>query len=129
MRVAAARRAASPPPAASVSRRTRAASGFWSSGSSSAAMARMAESKRSIWTGKASRKSPETRIVTSTRGRFSSIASITRKPVTRPDAASHTGIAPISARAWATSSPPVRMLAVPQSESAMARGQSPSSCT
>ena len=42
-------------------------------------------------------------------------------PVTRPLAGSQTGRAPISASAWAMSSPPVRMLAVPQAESASAR--------
>ncbi len=41
--------------------------------------------------------------------------------MTRPLAASQTGRTPISASAWAMSSPPVRMLAVPQADSAMPR--------
>ena len=50
-------------------------------------------------------------------------------PVTRCEAPSQTGRAPISASACAMSSPPVRMLAVPQAESATARGHSPCSWT
>ena len=46
-------------------------------------------------------------------------------PVTRREAASHFGCAPIRASAWAMSSPPVRMLLVPQADRATARGQSP----
>jgi hypothetical protein len=53
----------------------------------------------------ASRRSADVRAPTS--GRIS-------KPVTRPEPASQTGLAPISASACAISSPPVRMLAVPQ---------------
>ena len=44
------------------------------------------------------------------------------KPVTRQLAGSQSGLAPISARAWAMSSPPVRMLEVPQAERPMAFG-------
>ena len=47
------------------------------------------------------------------------------KPVTRRDAVSQLGFTPMSASAWAMSSPPVRMLAVPQADSAMRRGQAP----
>ena len=46
-------------------------------------------------------------------------------PVTRCEGPSHSGRAPSRASAWARSSPPVRMLAVPQAESATARGHSP----
>ena len=67
------------------------------------------------------------RSVTSTRGRFSSDSGMTSMPVTRPDAPSQTGRAPISASACAMSSPPVRMFDVPQTVSAIARGHSPSS--
>ncbi len=45
--------------------------------------------------------------------------------MTRREASSQRGRAPISASAWAMSSPPVRMLLVPQAESAIGRGQSP----
>ena len=82
----------------------------------------------SICVGKASRNSPDTRKVTSTRGRFNSLRGVIAKPVTRPEVSSHNGRAPIRASAWATSSPPVRMLAVPQADSAIARGHSPASC-
>ena len=50
------------------------------------------------------------------------------KPVTRPEGPSQRGRAPMSASAWAMSSPPVRMLDVPQALSAIARGQSPWVC-
>ena len=43
-------------------------------------------------------------------------------PVTRPLDRSQTGRTPISANAWAMSSPPVRMLAVPQADSATRAG-------
>ncbi len=65
--------------------------------------------------------------MTSTRGRPSTSAGTTSKPVTRRDAASQVGRTPISASAWAMSSPPVRMFDVPQAESAIARGQAPCS--
>ena len=91
-------------------------------------MARTALPMMSIWVGNASRNNPETRNVTSTRGRFNSDSGVIAKPVTRPEVSSHSGRAPISASACATSSPPVRMLAVPQADSAMARGHSPASC-
>src|SRR5579883_3320167 len=115
------------PPASSVRRSAakRAASGLTAAGSSSAATARTAESKRSMRPGNASRKNPEIRNVTSTRGRSSTAAGRISNPVTRPLAASQTGRAPISARAWAISSPPVRMLAVPQAESTTRSGQEP----
>ena len=62
------------------------------------------------------------RRVTSTRGRSSTEAGRISNPVTRPLEVSHTGRTPISASAWAISSPPVRMLAVPQAESATRAG-------
>ena len=74
---------------AALSAATRAARGLRSAGSSSAATARTAESNRSIWAGKASRKKPETRSVTSTRGRSSTESGSTSKPVTRRAAVSH----------------------------------------
>jgi hypothetical protein len=46
-------------------------------------------------------------------------------PVTRPEAWSQTGLAPISASAWAMSSPPVRILACPRQVSTIAFGHSP----
>ena len=100
---------------------TATASGLTAAGSSSAATARAAESTRSISPGKASRKKPDTRNVTSTRGRSSTEAGRISNPVTRPLDRSQTGRTPISASAWAMSSPPVRMFAVPQAESAIAR--------
>ena len=63
---------------------TRAASGLVVGGSSSAATARAALSNRSISPGKASRKKPEMRSVTSTRGRSSTDGGRISKPVTRP---------------------------------------------
>ena len=112
----------------SVSAATRAAKGFSDAGSSSAATARTAESTSAIWAGKASRKNPETRKVTSTRGRSRTESGITSVPVARPEAVSQVGRTPINASAWAMSSPPVRMLLVPQAVTAMARGQDPCSC-
>ena len=79
-------------------------------------------SNRSIRPGKASRKKPEMRSVTSTRGRSSTEAGRISKPVTRPLAPSQTGRTPISASACAMSSPPVRMFAVPQADSASRAG-------
>jgi cyclic pyranopterin phosphate synthase len=73
------------------------------------------------------RKKPETRSVTSTRGRSSRLCGRISMPVTRCEGPSQSGRAPSNARAWARSSPPVRMFAVPQAESATARGQSPCS--
>ncbi len=66
--------------------------------------------------------------MTSTRGRFNSDNGVMAKPVTRPEVSSHNGRAPIKASACATSSPPVRMLEVPQADSAIERGHSPASC-
>ena len=43
-------------------------------------------------------------------------------PVTLPLARSQTGCTPINASAWATSSPPVRMFAVPQADKATRAG-------
>ncbi len=48
--------------------------------------------------------------------------------MTRRDAVSQVGRTPSSASAWAMSSPPVRMLLVPQAVSASVRGQAPCSC-
>ncbi len=70
-RRASSRRPGSPPPRPPPSARQRAAAGFWSAGSSSAITARAAASNSAICAGKASRKKPETRSVTSTRGRAS----------------------------------------------------------
>jgi hypothetical protein len=63
---------------------------------------------------------PEIRSVTSTRGRFS-IANRNDLEAGDPprSPASQTGFAPISASAWAMSSPPVRMFDVPQAVSAI----------
>ena len=105
--------------------RKRAAAGLSAPGSSRAMTARAALSKRSIWVGKASRKRPETRKVTSTRGRPRTERGRISKPVTRREVASQRGRAPRRARAWAMSSPPVRMQAVPQAVRTRARGQSP----
>ena len=115
-----------PPPALAASARAVAASGFIASGSSSPATARQASSSSSIWAGNASRKKPETRNVTSTRGRPST-AERQHLDAGHPAGcrASQTGRQPISASACAMSSPPVRMLAVPQADSATWRGQSP----
>ena len=79
-------------------------------------MARIALSSSSICAGKASRKKPEMRSVTSTRGRPSFASGMISKPVTRQLDGSHTGLAPMRASACAMSSPPVRMLEVPQAE-------------
>ena len=62
------------------------------------------------------------RSVTSTRGRSSTLAGRISNPVTRPLPGSHTGRAPISASAWAMSSPAVRIFAVPQADSATRAG-------
>jgi len=62
----------------------------------------------------------------STRGRFNSLKGVIAK--TSDPARGffpQGGRAPISANACATSSPPVRMLAVPQADNAIARGHSP----
>ena len=75
--------------------------------------------------GKASRKKPEMRTVTSIRGRPSSAAGTISNPVTRRDASSHTGLVPISARISARSSPWVRIAEVPQTVSPTLRGYSP----
>jgi len=72
--------------------------------------------------GNASRKNPEMRTVTSMRGRPSSSAGTTAKPVTRREASSQTGRQPISARTSAMSSPCVRIADVPQMVSPTQRG-------
>ena len=58
------------------------------------------------------------RRVTSTRGRPSSSRGMGSRPVTRPDSSAHTGRTPRRASASATSSPWVRMAAVPHSDQA-----------
>ncbi|GJE45130.1 hypothetical protein AEGHOMDF_4324 [Methylobacterium soli] len=78
--------------------------------------------------GKVSRKAPETRRVTSMRGRSRSASGSTSNPVTRVVAWSQVGRTPISARAWATSSPPVRSVGEAQRSMTMRAGYSPSSC-
>ena len=115
------------PPAtsAAVSTRTLAADGFTLSASFSVATARAAESNKSIRPGKASRKNPDIRSVTSTLGRSNTLAGITSNPVTRRLAVSHVGCTPMSAKAWAMSSPPVRIFEVPQALNAMVLGQTP----
>ncbi len=52
----------------------------------------------------------------------------TSKSVTRRPPACHTGRTPSRARAWAISSPPVRIVDVPQTERPMLSGYSPCSC-
>jgi hypothetical protein len=88
-------------------------------------MARATRSKSSIWAGKASRKKPEMRKVTSTRGRARRASGMISKPVTRQLVVSQVGLAPTSAMAWAMSSPPVRMFDVPQADRPSAVGNSP----
>ena len=66
--------------------------------------------------GKASRKKPEIRTVTSIRGRPSSASGIGSSPMTRRDAASQTGSTPSRASTSAMSSPLVRMAEVPQTD-------------
>lgn len=111
-----------------VSARMRAAIILSASSSSSAPTARTALSKSAICSGKASRKKPEIRKVTSTRGRPRTASGMISYPVTRREAMSQTGFAPISAKAWAISSPPVRMLEVPQAVRPKEDGHSPWSC-
>ena len=72
--------------------------------------------------GKASRKKPEIRTVTSIRGRPRSSSGTTVRSVTRRDASSHTGGTPISASTSAMSSPAVRIAEVPQTERPTERG-------
>jgi len=60
--------------------------------------------------------------VTSTLGRSSTEAGMISNPVTLPLARSHKGWTPINAKAWAISSPPVRMFAVPQADNATRAG-------
>ena len=69
-------------------------------------------SNSAIWSGKTSRNRPEMRSVTSTRGRPSIASGRISKPLTRLEAKSQTGRTPISAKACARSSPPVRMVAL-----------------
>ena len=95
---------------------------------SSAATARAAWSSSAIWSGNVSRKAPETRIVTSARGRSRSGCGTISKPVTRVEAWSQVGRTPMSASAWAMSSPPERSVGEAQRSITIRRGQSPSSC-
>ena len=73
-------------------RRRAAASSFHSSSSSRAATARAARSRRASWSGKVSRKAPDTRTVTSARGPSRSGAGTIEKPVTRVEALSQVGL-------------------------------------
>ena len=104
---------------------TLAASGLSSGPSSRAATARTAESKRSIRPGKASRKNPDTRSVTST---LRPVEQVERHDLEAGDAAG--GALPARARAderqalGAISSPPVRMLDVPPGAEAPSRAAS-----
>jgi hypothetical protein len=93
-----------------------------SGGSSSPATALIASSSSAITCGKASRKNPEIRTVTSIRGRPIFSNALTVKPVTRREASSQVGSQPISASTSAMSSPWVRMAEVPQTVSPTARG-------
>ena len=68
------------------------------------------------------------RNVTSTRDRPNIANGSTSNPLTRVDAASQIGRQPMSAKACARSSPPVRMVADPQRSSTMRFGHSPWSC-
>ena len=77
---------------------------------------------------KASRNIPDTRNKTSTRGRPRRLNGKTRKSTTRPDTSSQTGSHPHRHKACAMSSPPVRILEVPQTTKAILRGYSPCSC-
>ena len=95
---------------------------------SSAATARAAWSSSAIWSGNVSRNAPETRIVTSARGRSRSGCGTISKPVTRVEAWSQVGRTPMSASAWAMSSPPERSVGEAQRSITIRRGQSPSSC-
>jgi hypothetical protein len=88
-------------------------------------MARTTRSNSSIWAGNASRKKPEMRKVTSTRGRASFASGMISKPVTRQLVVSHVGFAPTSAMACAISSPPVRMFDVPQADRPSDFGNTP----
>ena len=95
------------------------------SASSSSATARTAWSNSAIWVGKTSRNRPEMRSVTSIRGRFRIASGRMSKPDTRLESGSHRGRQPIRASACARSSPPVRIVALPQMSSTIRRGQSP----
>ena len=102
--------------------------GFISKGSSNFITATAALSINEISCGKASLKKPETLKVTSTRGRSKIDKGNISKPVTLLFAKSQVGLTPISAIAWAISSPPVRILAVPQAVINNDFGQSPLFC-
>jgi hypothetical protein len=65
------------------------------------------------------------RSTTSTRGRRSTEIGKISVSTTRPLPSAQTGRTPSSASACAMSSPPVRMVAVPQTDSATERGYSP----
>ncbi|COX48612.1 Uncharacterised protein [Mycobacterium tuberculosis] len=77
--------------------------------------------------GKASRKKPEIRTVTSMRGRPSSAGCMGARSMTRREASSHTGRTPSSASTSAMSSPAVRIAEVPHTDSPTDRGHRPCS--
>ena len=81
-----------------------------------------AASNRRITFVNASRKKPDTRKVTSTRGRPRMDMGSTSKSLTRQLPSSHLGRTPSKAKAWAMSSPPVRMVDVPQTDRPSERG-------
>ena len=85
----------------------------------------MASSSMVTTCGKASRKKPEMRTVTSIRGRPSSAAGMTCRSLIRRDASSHTGVTPISASTSAMSSPAVRIAEVPHTDRPTDCGYSP----
>ena len=95
-------------------------------GSSSRPATRVtASSSMATTCGKASRKKPEMRTITSMRGRPSSARATTSRPVTRRLTSSQTGRTPSRASASATSSPWVRMAAVPHTDRPTDAGQPP----
>ena len=97
-----------------------------SAGSRRSATSRTARSSKRTTPGKASRKNPEMRTVTSTRARPSSASGITSRSITRPFSSCHTGRTPSSHNTSAMSSPWVRMFEVPQTVMPIARGGAPS---
>jgi hypothetical protein len=110
------------------SRRAAAASGFAASSSvSSPATIATASSTRATRCGKASRKNPLIRTVTSTRGRPSSSTVISSSPVIRRVSVCQTGRTPSRARISAMSSPWVRIAAVPHTTIPIDLGGPPSS--
>ena len=75
--------------------------------------------------GKASRKNPEMRTVTSMRGRSSSSSEITSRSTTRREASSQIGRTPSSASTSAMSSPELRIAEVPHTDRPTDVGHSP----